>query len=223
MPNITSPGKSKTCFTDRLLLPSITRADYIQKRFDERSDLFCGKYDYDVTRTAHSLKALLKCNGSLTQHKKHFPLALEKVFTLQEKNPLLSFSYRLYNLSLNTLQFRIAIELNFMLPGVLQHNAFAISDKRKYNLHDCAFTFANTSQWRLEDRMLGLKLLFALHKPVDVWIYDLSRESPSNRYYQGTAIVLTTCINAEQNIDWSLTGSITFKHGAKKVASFDEI
>ncbi len=222
-PDIIVPGKSKSCFVDRLLLPSVTRADYINRRFAEQSDAYCGKYDYDVTRNSRSMKSLLKYNGSFCQQKKRFPITIEKAFTLQEKNPLFSFSYQLYNLSLSPLHFRLAIELNFMFPGVLRNEAFAFSDKKKYTLSNCAFTYSNTSKWRIEDRMTGLRLIFATVKPLDIWIYDFRREDPSLQQYQGTAIILTTCIHAKENIDWSLTGNITFKQDQQKVTSFDEI
>ena len=75
-PNITSPGKSRTWFLDRLLSEEAKSSDLLN---DTCKDLgnFSGQFDYKVRKTTDGVKATLLRQGSILQGEKFYPINLK--------------------------------------------------------------------------------------------------------------------------------------------------
>ncbi|MBD3321992.1 MAG: DUF1926 domain-containing protein [Chitinivibrionales bacterium] len=207
IPKIVMPCRSRTSFVDHILDSKIGMKKYCDGRYIERGDFCNGHYDYKVKKTAHAVKTVLVRTGSISiQESKSFPLNIEKVFGFERDIATFSFVYQLSSHSLLAHSFRLAIELNLMIPGIDSGDARICGEERKSrSLTRNRVSFPQVTKWRIEDGATGTKLQFVTQKPVDIWCFSGDNNDP---VYNGTTLVVSSAVELQENALWSLIGRI---------------
>lgn len=223
-PNITSPGKSRTWFLDRLLSEETKSSDLLNDTCKDLGNFLSGQFDYKVRKTTDGVKATLLRQGSILQGEKFYPLNLEKVFGLEKDGAVLSFVYQLSNPSLIASNFKFSTQLSLSLQGLssgdvrFQHGTESI-EKLGWEL--CCVE--SKTKWSIEDRISGVKMAFQTQKPVDIWFLPQSASDLHGIQPQGLTIVLSCNVNLEPSSKWKIIGKISCRKIRKKGENIDAL
>jgi hypothetical protein len=118
---------------------------------------------------------------------------------------VLSYSYKLGNLTPATYAFTFAIEIPLSLPGVPARQAELKADKLKYNItEDAPITVNDITEWEINDEEAGVRIEFVTQKKINLWLFTQNEDSDIERNR-----------NAAQSASIKKTGSI------KKSASIE--
>ncbi|MBD3345795.1 MAG: DUF1926 domain-containing protein [Chitinivibrionales bacterium] len=210
IPRIITSSRSKTSFVDHIFDTNVGMNDFIDGRYKEQGDFYKSHYDYKVKKSATGVKTVLVRTGSISlEKKKNFPLSIEKVFGFEKDVAALSFVYQLSSHSLLSHSFRLAIELNLMISGVLTDEAYMCKDGEKpINMKSYRIAYSDVSKWKIEDAESGIRLDFTTQKPVDVWCCSSPVPDTIKPGGCGVLMVISSLVNLEENTLWSLIGKM---------------
>ncbi|MFP4415862.1 MAG: alpha-amylase/4-alpha-glucanotransferase domain-containing protein [Chitinispirillaceae bacterium] len=221
IPKILVAGKSPSSFIDYICLPTPPNNQCVDDILKQQvGDFYNGHFDYMISKNANSVKVILNRRGIAHLEDKPRPLRMEKVFSLEEDKPAISFVYQLANPSLSSFSFTFVTAITLGLPGVESGETLLHIDKHdKHQLSDTPVCFENTSKWSVVDTQLGARLDFAVQKPITLHV--LPSHSSENDFrtkagYQGTRFLLCAPITLEENAVWSLMGKISFRRTEMK-------
>ncbi len=210
LPAITAAGISKTMFIDHMLDSLANHAEFVSGENSERGDFVANPFSYTVKKTPEGVKLLLSRNGSVLVSDKTLPVFMEKVFGLDGDGAVMSFAYKLSTHSLMPIEFLLAIELNFFVPGALYNKAFFAEGRaHKTDLSKACIQSHSCTKFALEDHVFGYTIGIHSQKPVTVWCYPLGHTKQEQ--YQGTAVVLTTLVHLDATTPFSLPGKIKIR------------
>ncbi len=162
-------------------------------RLPELGDFYSGDFTYKVKKTPTGIKAAFNRNGTLVQGDKNCPLNLEKVFGLEKDFPIISFVYQFSNHSLTSYAFKFALEMTFALPGIGSEKARITQGKNAFgDINKKPFSMNGITKWNLEDLQSGIRLCFAVQKPVDVWCFPVASPAGSHDASHAVTMAITS-------------------------------
>lgn len=209
LPRVVAPGKSRTAFIDHVVEPELSCPALAGGTYTEQGDFARGQFDYRIKKTSTTVKTVLVRTGAVQQQGKNFPLNIEKVFGLTDDEATISFAYRLSSHSLVPYDFKLVVELSFLLPGVPSGKAFlARAKSKRCTLADESFELEEATQWALEDPVAGVRLEFSTQKPVGLWCYPSGGRDADDTVYHGTTMAIVSTVHLSEDAPWSLMGKL---------------
>jgi hypothetical protein len=224
LPMIVDAPYSKTAFLDHCLALETGIEDFSRNRFRESGDFLSEDFGYKVKKTSTGIKTVLLRNGTLLQGEKNCPLTVEKALGLEKDSSLISFAYQLSNNSLTPYAFRFGMEMTISLPGLGSEMASIIQGKTVHtDLGDKSISMERITEWVLEDTAIGMRISFAVQKPMDVWCFPLRPEQDAGAPAQAMTLFLSMPVSLEGAQVWGLMGSMELKKIRARPEALDEI
>jgi hypothetical protein len=215
--------KSKTGLSDHCLPVNADMNGFREKNL-EIGDFVSGDFGYKIKKSPTGIKAVLNRNGTLLQGEKNCPLNMEKLIGLEKDHAAVSFVYQFSNQSLTPYAFRFAVECPIVMPGIKLGMARITHEKKIYSLQDKnSFSMTGITDWTLDDAGYGVRMIFNMRKPVDLWCFHAPAQYGCAAALDAVTLVINTNVEIEGGKSWTLMGDLVFRKLRIKRDIADEI